>query len=185
MRRVTWIPGIIIKSCPNPLQVFLNKSPTNTGAPCSDLPGLASLTAHALVPVSDCLLMAGNCLCLVGPRELGVCESASWGCGWELMEQPNSFLKIRCHLFSPIGIYKALETKDSDPSMSVPLLAPRVLGRLRWAWLEQASYKEPLGTCPPNLVIHHHPNPLGTGFVWSRGLPAEAADISLLEQFFF
>lgn len=90
------------------------------------------------------------------------------------MEQPNSFLKVSCHLFSPIGIYRALETEDSDLSMSIPLLEP--FGRLRWACLEWAIYKEPLGTCPPNLVIHHHPNPVDIGSVWNRGLPPKAAD---------
>lgn len=46
------------------------------------------------------------------------------------MEQPNSLLKTSYRLFSPTGIYEALETEDPDLSMSVPLSAPRALGRL-------------------------------------------------------
>ena len=155
MRRVTWIPGITVKWCPNSLCVFLNEIPMNTRDPCLDLPGLACLNAYTLVPVSDCLLIAGNSLFPVGPRELSICESPCWTSGWELMEQPNSFLKIICHLLSPVGIYTALETKISELSLSVPLLAPRALGKVGWAWLEEASYKEP----PHTSFKSHHPSP--------------------------
>lgn len=37
----------------------------------------------------------------------------------------------------------------------------------------------------PNLIIHHHSDPMGTGSVQNRGLPAEAADVGLLERFSF
>lgn len=76
--------------------------------------------------------------------------SANLSPGSVLLVQPNSFLKISCDFFSPIRIYKALEIKYSDLPMSIPLLAPRALGKLGWAFWESVSYEKLLGTCWPN-----------------------------------
>lgn len=93
---------------------------------CLPSPGMVSPSC----PNSDCFLMAQNCLFPVVQEN---CESPSWSCGWGLMEQPNSFPKISSHLFSPTGIYKVLQTKESDLSMSITPIVPKPLERLRWA----------------------------------------------------
>lgn len=75
------ILGILIKSCPTPFKDFFNKFHAKTHL---HLPGLASLTAHTLVPLSDCLLlMAGNCLFPLFQKELmnlppGTVAESSW-----------------------------------------------------------------------------------------------------------
>lgn len=81
---------------------------------------MVSLTACPLV--SDCLCTVGNCLLPGGPREYGICESPSWS-----------------YLILAIGIYKALETRDSDLSASTDLLAPKSLSE---DWVSLAGVEE-------------------------------------------
>lgn len=42
------------------------------------------------------------------------CESPSWSCGWELMEQPNSFLKISSHLYFHLQGFTKIYRKGSQ-----------------------------------------------------------------------
>lgn len=148
MRWATWIPAIIIKSCPSPIRVFLNEPPTNTGAPCLHLLGLAP---SLLTLLSQSLI-------------------ASW---WQ--ETVFSQL-VQVSLVSmdlpPGAMAEGSWNNRSLREAQVSLPAVCELQRAPWHM-------------SPNLIIHHHSDPMGTGSVQNWGFPAEAADVGLLEPFFF
>lgn len=156
--------------------------PTNTGTACLHLvwsPLLLTLLSQTLIASWWQKIVFSQL------SKKAHCQSPSWSCGWELMEQPSNFLKTSSHFFSPTGIYKALQTKESDLSTSIPLLAPKSLGRLRWAYLEVSKLQRAPWHMSPNVLNHHHHNSAGTGSIRSRGLPAGAPDTGLLQEFFF
>lgn len=150
----------------SPLKQFFEWAPTNARAPCLDLPRVVSLTACPLV--SGCLCTVGNCLLPGGPREFVICESPSWS-----------------YLILAIGIYKALETRDSDLSASTDLLAPRSLSedRVSLAGVKELqkspSLMTPVYCYPSPPWIHGHRSHLE-----QRALRWSCWHISLLEWFF-
>lgn len=173
VRWVKWISGIAIKTHP------FEWAPTNARTPCLDLPAVASLTACTLVPVSNYLQMAGNCFLPIGSKELNSWDSPSWSYVWKFLKNQTSF-QVRCHLISTTWIYKALKTQASDLSASIVLLAPQNLSEAHTeepGWSKRATNSF-LALSSESVAIHHPPELMGTGVIWSRGLSAEAADTS-------